>query len=123
MSLPSVIMQSYYNDIDHTLCAVHYIPITYLFYNWKFVMLYLTLWRSEAASEIPDQTLSYSGFFQIGCYFNYWCFLIFLLELELCIFITMVIFWCLQVFGCFLLFGHRGSGIIICLKVFAFSKQ
>ena len=26
--------QSYYNIIDYIPCAVHYIPVTYLFYNW-----------------------------------------------------------------------------------------
>ena len=31
--------KSYYNIIDHISYAVHYIPMAYLFYNWKFLPL------------------------------------------------------------------------------------
>ena len=34
-------MQSYYNIIDYVPYGVHYIPVIYLFYNWKFVPLNL----------------------------------------------------------------------------------
>ena len=34
-------MQSYYNIIDHIPYAVLYIPMSYLFYNWKLVSLNL----------------------------------------------------------------------------------
>lgn len=33
--------KSYYNIVDYIPCAIHYIPVIYLFYNWKFVLLYL----------------------------------------------------------------------------------
>ena len=36
ISLSSVTIENYYNIIDYISYAVHYIPVTYLFYNWKF---------------------------------------------------------------------------------------
>ena len=41
MKLPSVTIESDYNIIDYILYTVHYIPMTYLFYNRKFVPLNL----------------------------------------------------------------------------------
>ena len=38
-SLVTICHQSYYNIINHILNVVHYITITYLFYNWEFVPL------------------------------------------------------------------------------------
>ena len=34
-----IIIQSYYNIVDHIPYVVYYIPVAYLFYNWKFVPL------------------------------------------------------------------------------------
>lgn len=33
-------MQSYYTITDHMFYAVCYIPVSYLFYNWRFISLY-----------------------------------------------------------------------------------
>ena len=37
--LPSVTIQNYYISINYIPYAQDYIPMTYLFYNWKFVPL------------------------------------------------------------------------------------
>ena len=40
-SKTKVTIQSYYNIVDYIPHAVHFIPMTHLFYNWKFVPLNL----------------------------------------------------------------------------------
>ena len=40
LSLVTIVtMQAYCNIFDYIPYSVHYVPVTYLFYNWKFVHL------------------------------------------------------------------------------------
>ena len=57
--VPSVTAQRGYNSIDSLFYAVHCIPVTYLFYNWKSVSLFLIgsssvlVWLPQAWQPLP----------------------------------------------------------------------
>ena len=39
IGIVTVTIRSFYDIIDYIPRVVHYVPVTYLFYNWKFVPL------------------------------------------------------------------------------------
>lgn len=54
-------MSSYDSIIDYSTCAVHYIPVAYLFYNWKFVLTHRVsmnraFWREWGKGSLVRHT-------------------------------------------------------------------
>ena len=64
-------MQSYHNIIDYISCALHYIHVIYLFYNWWFMLLSPFHLFIHSPSSFPLATTS---FFSVSVYF---CFVLF----------------------------------------------
>ena len=72
-------MQSYHNIIDYISCALHYIHVIYLFYNWWFMLLSPFHLFIHSPSSFPLATTS---FFSVSVYFCFVLFFFFFLILS-----------------------------------------